>query len=401
MAWNFSRKRFLQGSALAATAISSITILEGCTHSADNNQAAEPLSGDQTSATSVTDTYESVEVPFAQTKSYTLGLGNVLLPAEGTWIPVLSTGADATPLNVGSALNIETGKLHTVIDKPRGSANTVIYDVRCSDEVYAWVELDVVTHTWQLYAQAFSNGTGSGDVKTLWEGTSALDPAQVAVTGNLVVWIVQPTLASKSTDSSYAYAWRLGEDSAQAAVESPGRFATRPVVSGSTVILTPRVRESEGTYYGVTAYSSSDTLATKVDQLVLPKGVKPFRATRIGERFMISIEASYSTSTLMSQMGTYIGTNTGQNMAFISREPSELGAGKNSVFLVKSRASYFVLDVEKQQVSVLASSDRCVDFGEYPAREGECSSFVTYATVKHPETGYPESVIVRVFSLGN
>ena len=66
---------------------------------------------------------------------------------------------------------------------------------------------------------------------------------------------------------------------------------------------------------------------------------------------------------------------------------------------MKSRASYFVIDTDKRKYSVLAAQNRCVDYGEYPARVGSTSQFVTFSTIKNQDTGYPESVSVRIFSL--
>ena len=185
---------------------------------------------------------------------------------------------------------------------------------------------------------------------------------------------------------------------AQPVVESPGRFATAPTVSGDAVVLTPRVRADEGVFYGVTAYSLSDDLETRLDQLVMPQNVRPFRATRVGERFLVSVEASYSTGGLLGQMGTYIGTADG-GFFRLNREPSEGGCGKGDVVVIKGTSSYFVIDLAKRQYSVLSASDRSVDYGEYPARAGECDTFVTFSTVKDADTGYPASVTVRTFRL--
>ena len=171
-------------------------------------------------------------------------------------------------------------------------------------------------------------------------------------------------------------------------MESPGRFATPPAVSGSTVTLAPRVRADEGQFYGITAYSLSDDLATVVDQLVLPQSVRPFRAVRMGNRFAFSIEANYSSGGLLGQMGTYIGAADGPFVTLV-REPAAQVAGKDNVFIIKSRASYFVIDVDKETYSILSATNRCVDYGEFPACEGTVSDFVTFATVKDAKTGYP------------
>ena len=140
-------------------------------------------------------------------------------------------------------------------------------------------------------------------------------------------------------------------------------------------------------------------MASQVDQLVLPASVKPFRATRVGDKFLVSIEASYGSGGLLSKMGTYIGTRSG-DFVKVEREPSECPAGKDGLYLIKSRSSYMVVDTKNQKYSTLLSIDRSVDYGEFPARYGDTDLFVTFATVKDPDTGYPASVTVRAFRLG-
>ena len=72
---------------------------------------------------------------------------------------------------------------------------------------------------------------------------------------------------------------------------------------------------------------------------------------------------------------------------------------KGDKVIVKSNASYFVIDLAARTYAVLSSADRSVDYGEYPARAGECDQFVTFSTVKDVDTGYPTSVNVRTFRL--
>ena len=267
------------------------------------------------------------------------------------------------------------------------------------------VELDLQTRAWALYAASFSGGALDDDPVSLWEGDADYDPAALAVADRTVIWQVQPsTSGSKTAELSRCYVWHLGDSEAKAAIESSGRFATPPTVSGDVVVISPRVRPDEGVFYGVTAYSLSDDLATRVDQLVMPQNVRPFRATRVGDRFLVSVEASYSTGGLLGQMGTYVGTADG-GFFRLNREPSETGCGHGDVVIIKSLASYFVIDLAKRQYAVLGSADRSVDYGtrylrvDYPARAGECDLFVTYATVKDPDTGYPATVSVRTFRL--
>lgn len=394
-----TRRSLFKTAAAGAAAATAVGVLSGCTHSADE-ETSDPVVVDADSAESVLDTFEAADIAPAVEASWTLPVGNVLHPAEGSWVPVTTAGSSATPMVKGSALSLASGALSEVVSEPvGGGANTVILDVRCSDRAYAWVELDLTTRDWKLYAASFSGGALDSDVSTLWEGDANYDPAPLAVSGDTVIWQVQPsTTGSRTGESSHCYVWHTGDAQAQAVVESPGRFATTPTVSGDNVVLTPRVRADEGVYYGVTAYSISDDLATRVDQLVMPQSVRPFRASRVGDRFLVSVEASYSTGGLLGQMGTYMGTSTG-GFFRLNREPSEGGCGKGDVFVIKSNASYFVIDLAKRQYATLASADRAVDYGEFPARAGECDLFATFATVKDADTGYPASVAVRTFRL--
>ena len=396
-----SRRSLFKAAAAGGAVAAAVSILPGCTHG-QGEVDADPTVVDEDSAESVLDSFEvSSDLAPAEESSWTLPLGSVLHPAEGTWIPVTSAGSSASPMVRAAALSLSSGQLVEVVSAPLGPASTtVIYDARCSDDVYAWVELDLVSRAWALYASEFSDGQLSGDTKTLWEGTSDYDPAPFAVAGTRVIWQVQPSLSgSKTTESSFCYLWRAGDSDAKAVIESPGRFATRPSVSGGSAILVPRVtRDEAGTFYGVSAYSLSDDLARREDQLVMPAGVRPFRATRVGDRFLVSVEASYSSGGLLGQMGTYMGT---PSMGFVrlGQEPSECGCGRGDKFVVKCNSFYYVMDLANKTYATISSVDRSVDYGEFPAREGECSLFVTFSTVKDPDTGYPASVVVRTFRL--
>lgn len=386
---------------VAAGAVAVSVSAAGCSNT-PADPTPEPTVVDEDSATNILKAFTdaSGEKTFEPEATWTLPLGCVLHPAEGSWIPVTAAGSSATPMVKGEVLSLATGTLTEVVPKPLGAATTtVIYDARCSDEAYAWLELDHTTRDWTLYASAFKDGQLTGDTKTLWQGTKDFDPAPFDVSGNAVVWQVQPSLGgSKTTQSSYCYLWRLGSSDAKAVVESQGRFATRLTVSDGVCVLAPRVRNSEGTYYGVTAYSIDDDFGTKIDQLVMPKSVKPFKACRVGDRFMLSVEASYSSGGLLGKMGTYIGSASA-GWARMDREPSEIGCGKDDIFVIKDRSYYFMVDLANKTYATLGSADRSLDYGEYPARVGAADLLVTFSTVKDATTGYPAAVTVRTFRL--
>lgn len=402
---NLTRRGFFRTTAVAGAAAAAVQVLAGCSHPAEETVPSDPVVVEEDSATTVLGedgAYEYLEREFESKGEWELPLGNVLHEGEGTWLPVTTAGASAMPMVKCSAFSLSTGELTEVVAEPitPNSPNVVIYDARCSDSAYAWVELDTLTKNWSLYAASFANGTLSGSPNTLWQGDADWDPPRFAVTGNKVIWQVMPSLSgNKTSEMSHCYLWKTGAANATDVVESLGRFATSPSVSGNTVTLSPRVRNEEGTFYGITAYSLADDLETIVDRLVMPENVRPFHAVRMGDVFALSVEASYGYGGLLGSMGTYIGTAEG-DFASVPLEPfANIAGSKNGLFVVKSRASYYVVDIKNHGYTFLGAADRCVDYGEYPARVGETDTFVTFATIKNPDTGYPASVLVRAFAL--
>ena len=402
---NLTRRGFFRTTAAAGAAAAAVQVLAGCSHPAEETVPSDPVVVEEDSATTVLGedgAYEYLEREFESKGEWELPLGNVLHEGEGTWLPVTTAGASAMPMVKCSAFSLSTGELTEVVAEPitPNSPNVVIYDARCSDSAYAWVELDTLTKNWSLYAASFANGTLSGSPNTLWQGDADWDPPRFAVTGNKVIWQVMPSLSgNKTSEMSHCYLWKTGAANATDEVESLGRFATSPSVSGNTVTLSPRVRNEEGTFYGITAYSLADDLETIVDRLVMPENVRPFHAVRMGDVFALSVEASYGYGGLLGSMGTYIGTAEG-DFASVPLEPfANIAGSKNGLFVVKSRASYYVVDIKNHGYTFLGAADRCVDYGEYPARVGETDTFVTFATIKNPDTGYPASVLVRAFAL--
>ena len=391
-----TRRGFIKTTGAAAAIVS---LLPGCSQPAEVEIEDEAVIIEEDDAVDVTDSYEETDLALELVDAYELPLGSVLHAAEGNWIPVTSVGKAAAPMVFASALSLSSGNLYEVIPSPiTASPNMVIYDIRCSDELFAWVEASTVTREWVLYAAAFADGELASDASALWQGDANWDPPGFAVSGKTVIWQVRPsTSGDKTAESSYCYLWKYGSTSAVAVVESPGRFACPPSVSNGIVTLAPRVRPEDGVYYGVTSYLLENDLKTMVDRIVFPASVRPFQCCRVGERIVTSIEASYDSGGLLGKMGTYIkdGSN---GFVRLSREPVCGSCGHGDLVITKSRASYFTMDVAQKSYAILSATDRCVDYGEYPARSGECSSFVTYATVKDSNEGYPSYVSVRNYS---
>lgn len=399
---NLTRRSFFRASAAGAVAATAVGLTSGCRHREE--EASDPVVVDERSAISVLaegSPYSEASLTLKEQGSWTLPAGTILHAAQGTWHPCIAAGSTAMPVVKAAAFSTQSGKMVDIVTELQmgDEPNLALYDARCSDQVFAWVEINMLSRTWELYAQRFADGAVSGTVSSLWKGDAEWDPPLFAVVGDAVIWQVMPSLSGSHTaEPSFCYLWHVGDANAHSVVESPGRFATAPAISGTTVTLAPRVRPKEGQYYGITAYDLSDDMATVVDQLVLPLSVRPFRAVRMGERFAFSIEANYSSGGLLGKMGTYIGVGDGPFVSLI-REPFAQVAGAGNRFIIKSRASYFVIDVERETYAILGATNRCVDYGEYPASEGVTSRFLTYATVKDPDNGQPSAVQVRSFAL--
>ena len=395
-----TRRGLLKTAGAAAGTIALVQLLPGCANKADST-SSEPVVVDDSQSTSILDAYSQVDLSLSSTGSYDLSLGCVPRPGAGTWVAAIEQGDSASHLSKATAISLVSGNSSDVVTKcVSGTSNWIIYDAHCSSEVFAWVELNTLDRSWKLYGAPFADGSLTASAMELWSSDKDYDPPQACCAGSRVIWQVMPsTSGSRSSESSYCYLWRAGQGNASSVVESKGRFATAPAMSGSTVTLCPRVRNDEGTYYGITAYSLDNDMSTVIDQLVLPVSVRPMSAVRIGDEFVFSIEANYSSGGLLGSMGTYIGHGTGPFVR-LAREPfaSVSGNGKG-VYVIKSVSSYFVVDTNAKTYSILAAASHSVDYGEYPATEGLVQTFATFATVKNVDTGYPSSVTLRTFAL--
>lgn len=402
---NISRRSFLGASAVAGAGLIAISSLSACNASetdttpmvVDSNTATYVLtSGDLEG--SYEEASESLGTPYlSEAGSWDLTLGCAFRPSEGSWKPYVMPNNGPAMTSAG-AFSISSGTNMVFVSEAQSGGNYVIYDVACSDQVYAWVELDIVTKNWYLFASSITDET-LGSAVTLWTGDSDYDPPLLCCSENKVIWLVMPaTSGNKTTEPSSCYLWQLGATSADEVVRSNGRFGCAPSVSDGCVTLTPRVRNDEGRYFGITAYSLESNLTEQVNQLVLPSSIAPMYAVYMNDNFVFSIEANYSSGGLLGNMGTYIGAGDGEFIA-LPREPAAQVCGKGGIYLIKTRASHLIVDTNAKTYATISAPNRSLDFGDYPASMGTTSTFVTFATVKDEETGYPGSVTLRAWAL--
>ena len=215
-----TRRGLIKGTAAVGATAAVASVLAGCRSSDEG--ANEPVMVDSSAADYVIDPntnesrFDSKESSLSPAYTWDIALGSVLHPtSDSTWIPMTCAGSSAMPMVRASALSITTGAVVDVVAAPHTEPadNVVIYDVRCSDSVYAWAELNLLTRAWRLYAARFEGGEITGSTTTLWEASADYDPPRFAVAGTLVIWYVMPSASGgKSGERSFCYQWRVGDD---------------------------------------------------------------------------------------------------------------------------------------------------------------------------------------------
>lgn len=393
-----TRRRFTLGSVAAAAATAVVSLLPGCGIKNSSDEDGEPqVVKDESKIVSVTEDYKVVDIDLAASQTWTLPLGTLLNHSEGSWAAAMFTPESALHANTIGVVSLTSGATTTLMQDPSLGDNYHFYDVRCSDSVFAWVEMNYVKSKWTLFAQDFKAGQLTGNAVKLDSGGVDYDPPLFTTSDSTVYWYHMPSSSgSKTTEASLCFAATTAGSKPEEVYRSTGRFACRPRVSDGVLTITPRVRNSEGVYYGITALDLANN-RNRLAQLVLPASVKPFEVEYMDGKFVFSIEASYSGVGSLGNMGTYIGVEGGPYI-YVSREPLAQVAGKGSRYLIKTQASHFLVDTDAKTFGSLLSPDRSLDYGDYPASEGTSDNFLTFATVRD-EVGIPSNVTARLFSL--
>ena len=394
-----TRRSFTLGSIAAVGAGMVAISLSSCGSSDVKETSGEPQVVDDSQLVGVLDgDYESAGSPYTAVQEFTLPLGTLLFHSGGSWAAALMAPESSQHVNTLGTMSLSTGVLNTLIETPTQGAAYEFFDVRCTDDVFAWVEIDYATRAWTLIGQGLYNGQLNGDPVQLDSGDIDWEPPRFTTWNTSVIWQKMPlATGGASTKDSHCYQWTLGDTEGRELWTSHGRFAASPHVADGVLTIAPRVNVDEGTYYGMTAIDLTDGNHTQRDQLVLPSGVAPFEAVYVNEQFAFSIEASYDGRGSLGNMGTFIGREGGPYI-YVRREPLACVAAWGSRYLIKAQTSHFVVDTEAQTYATLSAPDRSVDYGDWPASEGATSQFLSYATIRN-EQGIPDHVTARVFSL--
>ena len=393
-----TRRGLAIGTALAGAA-TAMASLVGCSPDEGNKPTGTPQVVDTTKVVNVLKDYKQADAGLTAAKTWNLPVGTVPFLTSGMRAAIMQAPESAVHVNTLGVLSLNDGTTGTVLDTPTLGKPYEFFDVRCSEQVMAWVEMNYLTGAWTLFGQECTASALTGKPTKLDSGGKNYQPAVITVSGASVIWYKMPSITgTRLSEHSYCRLWNLGDgQSPRTVYNSPGRFAAAPRVSGRTLTIVPRVKEQDGTYYGLTAINLDDSNLTQVAQLVLPVGVSPFDAVYNGKSFAFSIEAAYNGVGALGQMGTFIGREGGPYVYF-SREPTAPVTSSGSRYLIKSQSGFYVVDTDKKTYGAIASTDRALDFGDYPASEGETKNFLTFATVRDDQ-GIPSNVTMKLYSL--
>ena len=251
----FSRRSLFKGAAAATAALGAVS-LAGCGSKGDEQKVSgEPqVITDDSKIVNVTEEFKSVDNPIAVQSAWDLPLGTVPFHSEGAWAALLEAPSSARSVNTLGIISLASGARTTLIPQPIKGGAYGFHDVRCSETVYAWIEMNYAEASWVLLAQELQNGALAGEAVELDHGNADWEPARFTVAGGHVIWQKMPLASgSKRAEFSHCYSWAFGDAKAKDLYESPGRFATWPRVSGGYLTIAPRVNTEEGTFYGITA----------------------------------------------------------------------------------------------------------------------------------------------------
>ena len=341
------------------------------------------------------------EVDYEPDASFTLPTGCVPYVSCDNWAAVVQANTVGRTFTCLGCLDLSSGDYTVLLEGGITGRGYAVSEARITDDLVVWVEVDNATEDWALYACRFTGQAitlDSAGLVKLGEGDSEWLTPPFDASGSQVVWQVMPAPdGSHSKEHSHAYIWTFGSSEGVEIWDSPGRFACAPSISGGAVTIVPRVKADEGVYYGITALAMAGQHA-QMDQLVMPVSVKPFFATYTNAGFAFSVEADYGYGGRLGCMGYYIGPGAGP-YHYVLREPGAQICQVGGLYVVKSRMSYFVVDIARMTYARIDAANACTDYGDYPATQGVVNRFVTFATIKDGTSGIPSSVLVRIFSL--
>ncbi len=392
---SLSRRTFIAG-ALVTVAFGSLasTQLSGC---GSSSSSVAVLSPDVDAVETLGDVFtQSDETSHAtEDAHFSLPAGTLLWADTSTVAATLMPGSTSSPLTTAGVTSLDTGTYVELLSQAMGASEGYdIYDVRCSENLFVWVELMFLTEDWRVYVATWSGDT-LGTPRLLDSGDSDYDPPFIAASSNHAIWVVEPsTGGTKTLDETYVRSQGPSDSSATTICTSYGRLASSPRMANGVLTITPRL-ESSGVYYRLLACDPAT--GSEVSSAILPKTVKPYDALWLGSGFSFSIESTYSSSGAIGALGVYV--QQGDEYLYVGKTPLDDSVLVSDKFVCKTAYSVTVIDFAAQEYYSITPPSKAADYGDCIVTGGIADRLVLYTTVSSGSDASTSSVDVRVLGL--
>jgi hypothetical protein len=319
---------------------------------------------------------------------------------------VLLPGEEGEGLRKIGTLNLGSGEVTTVVNKPIDAGrNVVIYDARASRTRLIWVEFDLGNYHWRTYVMPL-DGMVASEARMVEEGGVDFEPPMLAVGGDKVYWTVMPVATGEaSMENSLLRSFgsfeqggeveqsSAGQGEPYTVLTSQGRMITNPLVTDGIITLVPRV-DTENIYYQLTALNCSDDKS--VDFQVLPQSLRVSEAVYMRGAFSFVIEGNYDYAEGLSRFGTYWALEEGTYL-HVGRPPFGPAIYFRGCLIVKSTLNIVGFDPVGQKSFIIEAPPQCSDFGEALVGWGVQDRVVTTSLRLTEHGGGAEATMVRVF----
>ena len=407
-----TRRQFVTGMVGAGVlAAGSGLLLSGCSQSDADSELIEALKAIAPSAKinslKVTDEqivsgYDFADAPnsdyFVLDRSYNLPIGCLVYQNSDRNACVLTHGEENNVLIRLAVLDLETGELTTILDRAVGhSSDFVIYDARSNSSVLAWVECDLSTGEWVVYAAVLMD-TQLGTVVELDRGETDYDPPMLCVNDVTVYWTVMPDANGPAyLEDSFLKAARVTGNIAsnqRVVYTSHGRMITNPQASGGVITIVPRV-DTDTVRYQLTALDANTDQIIAVS--ILPSGLRVSDCVYVAGSFTFCIESNYTFAEGLRYYGTY--EDLGNEQFFhANRVPASPAVFANNCLMIKSTTNIVGFHIAREYSFILDKPNDCADYGDLLAGCGAQNQLVVYTTIVNKTDAEKNTTQVRIYT---
>lgn len=335
------------------------------------------------SAVEASDDYSEVSFSdvAALTGSFKLTYGTQVWADTDTVAACLVPAETSSPLNTVSLLYLGSGNTAQVLEGAQGAEEGFqIFDVRCSESILVWTELNTYEGIWRIYTANISNGNIS-DIKQVDEGDSNWMTPSITAAADAAFWQVMPASDGDAADEkSVVRGISLGKKKYKEVCSSKRAFPCRITSATDGVVVAPRA-DSTSTYYTLTKIKASDF--SIADEMTLPDSMTPDMIGYGKSGFSFAFSSIYNYGGGIAQMGTYTPKSAVNEYNYndlswfhFSRSPLASPCWCGGWFVMKSTTALCGINFANKSYFVTPTINNADDYGEYLVSNGTTNSFV-------------------------